>query len=99
MSDDEDIAALVVDNGSGMCKGKLRLILSDIAVNTKRRGRHRHNSTKAMTSEIKRDMIKSRAQSGNLFFRIVCLLTNRLRLLDLHGLSPIDYYGFAVRVS
>jgi hypothetical protein len=22
MSDDEDIAALVVDNGSGMCKGK-----------------------------------------------------------------------------
>jgi len=24
MSDDEDIAALVVDNGSGMCKGKQR---------------------------------------------------------------------------
>ena len=23
MADDEDIAALVVDNGSGMCKGKL----------------------------------------------------------------------------
>jgi hypothetical protein len=23
MSDDEDIAALVIDNGSGMCKGKL----------------------------------------------------------------------------
>ncbi len=23
MSDEEDIAALVVDNGSGMCKGKL----------------------------------------------------------------------------
>ena len=25
MSDDEDIAALVVDNGSGMCKGKIKL--------------------------------------------------------------------------
>jgi len=24
MSDDEDIAALVVDNGSGMCKGEQR---------------------------------------------------------------------------
>ena len=23
MADDEDIAALVVDNGSGMCKGKI----------------------------------------------------------------------------
>ena len=25
MSDDEDIAALVVDNGSGMCKGEIKL--------------------------------------------------------------------------
>jgi len=24
MADDEDIAALVIDNGSGMCKGELR---------------------------------------------------------------------------
>ena len=24
MADDEDIAALVIDNGSGMCKGTLR---------------------------------------------------------------------------
>ncbi|MGK3746609.1 MAG: hypothetical protein ACI90V_013472 [Bacillariaceae sp.] len=30
MSDDEDIAALVVDNGSGMCKGKIKLAF-DIA--------------------------------------------------------------------
>jgi hypothetical protein len=28
MADDEDIAALVVDNGSGMCKGTFDLILS-----------------------------------------------------------------------
>ena len=27
MADDEDIAALVVDNGSGMCKGELLLRL------------------------------------------------------------------------
>ena len=33
MSDDEDIAALVVDNGSGMCKGKKKII----ANNTNRR--------------------------------------------------------------
>ena len=26
MSDDEDIAALVVDNGSGMCKGKKSIV-------------------------------------------------------------------------
>jgi hypothetical protein len=26
MSDDEDIAALVVDNGSGMCKGKTHIV-------------------------------------------------------------------------
>jgi hypothetical protein len=26
MSDDEDIAALVIDNGSGMCKGKLHFL-------------------------------------------------------------------------
>jgi hypothetical protein len=66
MSDDEDIAALVVDNGSGMCKGKQRSILSNIADNAIRRGRHQHNSTKAMTAEIEWDMIKSRAQSGRL---------------------------------
>ena len=66
MSDDEDIAALVVDNGSGMCKGKQRLILSDIADNAIQRGRHRHNSTKAMITEMEWDMIKSRAQSRRL---------------------------------
>jgi hypothetical protein len=27
MSDDEDIAALVIDNGSGMCKGMLQDLL------------------------------------------------------------------------
>jgi hypothetical protein len=27
MADDEDIAALVVDNGSGMCKGTLDMVL------------------------------------------------------------------------
>ena len=26
MADDEDIAALVVDNGSGMCKGELDFV-------------------------------------------------------------------------
>ena len=31
MADDEDIAALVVDNGSGMCKGEQTLIYIDIA--------------------------------------------------------------------
>ena len=29
MSDDEDIAALVVDNGSGMCKGMLITCIAD----------------------------------------------------------------------
>ena len=29
MSDEEDIAALVVDNGSGMCKGEQRLKFAD----------------------------------------------------------------------
>lgn len=32
MADDEDIAALVVDNGSGMCKGKKVIILSHSSV-------------------------------------------------------------------
>lgn len=32
MSDDEDIAALVVDNGSGMCKGKIKRRLGLIVV-------------------------------------------------------------------
>ena len=27
MADEEDIAALVIDNGSGMCKGKLVAIM------------------------------------------------------------------------
>ena len=27
MADDEDIAALVIDNGSGMCKGALVLVV------------------------------------------------------------------------
>ena len=27
MADDEDIAALVIDNGSGMCKGVLRIFV------------------------------------------------------------------------
>jgi hypothetical protein len=26
MSDEEDIAALVIDNGSGMCKGKKKVV-------------------------------------------------------------------------
>ena len=26
MADDEDIAALVIDNGSGMCKGTIRRV-------------------------------------------------------------------------
>jgi hypothetical protein len=29
MSDEEDIAALVVDNGSGMCKGALRRVAGE----------------------------------------------------------------------
>ena len=27
MADEEDIAALVIDNGSGMCKGEFRLVV------------------------------------------------------------------------
>ena len=30
MADDEDIAALVIDNGSGMCKGVLRICSLEI---------------------------------------------------------------------
>jgi hypothetical protein len=29
MADDEDIAALVIDNGSGMCKGTIQMCLHD----------------------------------------------------------------------
>jgi hypothetical protein len=32
MADDEDIAALVVDNGSGMCKGKLAMSSSQTII-------------------------------------------------------------------
>ena len=32
MSDDEDIAALVVDNGSGMCKGKKSIVFPSCLV-------------------------------------------------------------------
>ena len=28
MADEEDIAALVIDNGSGMCKGKIQMCLN-----------------------------------------------------------------------
>ena len=28
MADDEDIAALVIDNGSGMCKGTMQICLN-----------------------------------------------------------------------
>jgi hypothetical protein len=28
MADEEDIAALVIDNGSGMCKGKIHMCLN-----------------------------------------------------------------------
>lgn len=33
--DDEDIAALVIDNGSGMCKGKSNMTLDECFVTKK----------------------------------------------------------------
>jgi hypothetical protein len=40
MSDDEDIAALVVDNGSGMCKGALRIVEERNGLTSCRRRTH-----------------------------------------------------------
>lgn len=38
MAEDEDIAALVIDNGSGMCKGKIVLRNLDEVFGAVRRG-------------------------------------------------------------
>jgi hypothetical protein len=62
MADDEDIAALVVDNGSGMCKGKQRLKVSSYSSDRKRRQQFRRRKTITTENEY-RDASKPRTQS------------------------------------
>ena len=64
MSDDEDIAALVVDNGSGMCKGEQRfvghfrtmLLMTTTTANTT-------TANTMTTTEIERDICNFESQS------------------------------------